>query len=95
MHAVSCLPAVSGAWQVEGGGALWGNGVVYKLDKTLIEGLDAVDKSVRKLDQSRFGPVLTSDRRDLGDGPPVTALLIQNTNPAVVCPESRKCLEGL
>ena len=33
--------------------------------------------------------------RDLGDGPPVTALLIQNINPAVVCPETRKCLEGL
>jgi anaerobic selenocysteine-containing dehydrogenase len=95
VHAVSCLPAVSGAWQVEGGGALWGNGAIYHLDKTLIEGLDARDRSVRKLDQSRFGPVLTGDRRDLGDGPPVTALLVQNTNPAVVCPETRKCLEGL
>ncbi len=95
VHAVSCLPSVTGAWRVEGGGALWGNGVIYHLDKTLIEGLDALDGSVRKLDQSRFGPVLTGDRRDLGDGPPVTALLIQNTNPAVVCPETRKCLEGL
>jgi len=95
VHAVTCLPSVTGAWQAEGGGALWGNGVIYRLDKTLIEGLNALDKSVRKLDQSRFGPVLTGDRRDLGDGPPVTALLIQNTNPATVCPETRKCLEGL
>jgi anaerobic selenocysteine-containing dehydrogenase len=95
VHAVSCLPAVTGAWQVEGGGALWGNGFIYKLDKTLIEGLDARDDAVRVLDQSRFGPVLTGDRRDLGDGPPVTGLLIQNTNPAVVCPETRKCLSGL
>ena len=31
--------------------------------------------------------MLTGDRRDLGDGPPVTALLIQNTNPMVVAPE--------
>jgi len=95
VHAVSCLPAATGAWQVEGGGALWGNGVIYRLDKTLIEGLDALDPAVRKLDQSRFGPVLTGDPRDLGAGPPVTALLIQNTNPATVCPETRKCLEGL
>ncbi len=95
LHAVSCLPAVTGAWQVEGGGALWGNGAIYHLDKTLIEGLDARDKSVRALDQSRFGPVLAGDPRDLGDGPPVTALLVQNTNPAVVCPETQKCLEGL
>ena len=95
LHAVSCLPAVTGAWQHEGGGALWGNGLIYHLDKTLIEGLDRRDLSVRNLDQSRFGPVLTGDKRDLGEGPPVTALLIQNTNPAVVCPETRKCLEGL
>lgn len=95
LHAVSCLPAVTGAWKHRGGGALWGNGAIYTLDKTVIEGSDRLDRSVRKLDQSRFGPVLTGDPRDLGDGPPVTALLIQNTNPAVVCPESRKCLDGL
>ncbi len=96
LHAVSCLPAVTGAWRVAGGGALWGNGAIYHLDKTLIEGLDARDaRPARWLDQSRFGPVLTGDRRDLGDGPPVTALFVQNTNPAVVCPESAKCRDGL
>ena len=95
LHAVSCLPAVTGAWQYEGGGALWGNGAIYHLDKTLIEGLDCVDASVRCFDQSRFGPVMTGDPRDLQGGPPVTALLVQNMNPAVVCPETRKCLEGL
>jgi anaerobic selenocysteine-containing dehydrogenase len=58
------------------------------LDLTLIEGLDRLDPAIRILDQSRIGPVLTGDRRDLQDGPPVTALLIQNTNPMVVAPES-------
>jgi anaerobic selenocysteine-containing dehydrogenase len=95
LHAVSCLPAVTGAWRHEGGGALWGNGAIYHLDKSLIEGLDRLDPAVRALDQSRFGPVLCGDKRDLGEGPPVTALFIQNTNPAVVCPETRKCLDGL
>ncbi len=36
--------------------------------------LNRLDPSVRSLDQSRLGPVLTGDRRDLGDGPPVTAM---------------------
>ncbi|HEY7689408.1 MAG TPA: molybdopterin-dependent oxidoreductase, partial [Dongiaceae bacterium] len=94
MHAVSCLPAVTGAWQYPGGGALYGNTALYKLNKQLIEGLDLRDLSVRLLDQSRIGPVLTGDKRDLGDGPPVTAMLIQNTNPAVVCPESAKVRAG-
>ncbi len=43
---------------------------------------------------SRIGAVLTGDKRDLGDGPPVTAMLIQNTNPMVVAPESSKVREG-
>jgi anaerobic selenocysteine-containing dehydrogenase len=95
LHAVSCLPAVTGAWQYRGGGALYGQGApIYHLDKTLIEGLDARDPGVRTLDMSRIGPVLTDDKRDIGDGPPVTAMLIQNTNPMVVAPDSTKVHAG-
>jgi anaerobic selenocysteine-containing dehydrogenase len=88
LFAVTCLPAVTGAWAYEGGGALYSNLGLVALDLTLIEGLDRLDPATRILDQSRIGPVLTGARRDLGDGPPVTALLIQNTNPMVVAPES-------
>lgn len=95
MHAASCLPAITGAWQHEGGGALYGLGDCYRLDTTLIEGLDRLDPSVRELDQSRIGPVLIGERDALGDGPPVTAMLIQNTNPAVVAPELAKVHAGL
>ena len=96
LFAASCLPAVTGAWQHEGGGALYANGAgLYRVDRTLIEGLDVVDHKTRILDQSRIGPILTGDRRDLGDGPPVTALLVQNTNPMVVSPDSNKVRQGL
>jgi anaerobic selenocysteine-containing dehydrogenase len=94
LHAASCLPAVTGAWRHPGGGALYSNGGLYKLDNRLILGLDVLDRSVRVLDQSRIGPILLGDERDLGDGPPVTALFIQNTNPLVVCPDSLKVREG-
>ncbi|MBX5472679.1 MAG: molybdopterin oxidoreductase family protein [Acetobacteraceae bacterium] len=94
LHAVSCLPGVTGAWQYEGGGAFWSNRSIYHWDKTLIEGLDARDPSVRIMDMSRIGAVLTGDRRDLGDGPPVMAMLIQNTNPAVVAPNSNRVRQG-
>jgi anaerobic selenocysteine-containing dehydrogenase len=95
LFAVSCLPAVTGAWQHPGGGALYGNGAgIYPLDRTLIEGLDIIDRGTRILDQSRIGPILTGDKRDLGEGPPVTALLIQNTNPMVVSPDSNKVRAG-
>lgn len=95
MHAVSCLPAVSGAWAHEGGGALFGHAGVFGLDTSLIHGTEMADPAVRVLDMSRIGAVLTGDRRDLGDGPPVTAMLIQNTNPAAVAPESALVARGL
>jgi anaerobic selenocysteine-containing dehydrogenase len=94
LHAVTCLPTITGAWRHQGGGALYASSAIYPLDRTLIQGLDRLDKSVRVLDQSRIGPILTGDPRDLGAGPPVSALFIQNTNPMVVCPESAKVREG-
>ena len=91
---MTCLPSVTGAWQRRGGGAFYANREIYGWDKTLIEGLDALDPTIRRLDQSRIGPVLTGDPSDLGDGPPVTAMLIQNTNPMVVAPETIKVRDG-
>jgi anaerobic selenocysteine-containing dehydrogenase len=94
MHAASCIPAVTGAWQLEGGGAFHANADIYRLDKTLIEGLDVRDQSVRMLDQSRIGAILTGEREALLDGPPVTALIIQNTNPVSVAPDQNKVKAG-
>jgi anaerobic selenocysteine-containing dehydrogenase len=94
MHAVTCLPAITGAWAHEGGGALYSGSALYKLDKGLIQGLDRVDRTVRELDMSRIGGVLTGDADALRGGPPVTALLIQNTNPMVVAPDLVKVHEG-
>jgi anaerobic selenocysteine-containing dehydrogenase len=94
LFAVSCLPAVTGAWAYEGGGALYSNLGLVAIDHTLIEGLDRLDPTTRMLDQSRIGPVLTGDPRDLGNGPPVSALFVQNTNPMVVAPESELVHRG-
>jgi anaerobic selenocysteine-containing dehydrogenase len=94
MHAASCIAAVTGAWQLEGGGAFHNNSDIYRLDMTLIEGRDARDRSVRVLDQSRIGTILTGDREALFDGPPVTALIIQNTNPVSVAPDQNKVKAG-
>ena len=95
MHAVSCLPAVSGAWRHPGGGALFGQSGLYGLDTAFLNGLDACKPSSRLLDMSRIGAVLAGDPRDIADGPPVTAMIVQNTNPAVVAPESARVRAGL
>ena len=61
----------------------------------MIEGLDVRDPSIRQLDQSRIGPVLLNDPYDLAGGPPVTAMIVQNTNPASVAPDQTKVRQGL
>lgn len=94
MHAASCIAAVTGAWQHEGGGAFHNNGAIYHWRKSMIEGLDRLDRSVRQLDQSQIGRVLTGDQEALRGGPPVMALLIQNTNPVSVAPEQSLVKQG-
>lgn len=87
MHAASCIPTVTGAWAHEGGGAFHNNGGIYHWNHAVLEGLDAADRSIRQLDQSQIGRVLTGDATALQGGPPVTALFVQNTNPVSVAPE--------
>ncbi|MDY8109745.1 molybdopterin oxidoreductase family protein [Fulvimarina sp. 2208YS6-2-32] len=95
MHAALCVPAVYGHWQYEGGGAFHSNSGIFGIDGSTIQGAADADPTVRHLDQSRIGAVLTGEAAALMGGPPVTAMLVQNTNPANVCPDQRKVIEGL
>lgn len=94
MHAVSSIPVVAGSWRHEGGGAFHNNGAIFRIDKSLVEGKDLRDPSVRRLDQSQIGRVLTGDAAALRGRGPVTAMLIQNTNPMAVAPEQEKVRAG-
>jgi anaerobic selenocysteine-containing dehydrogenase len=91
----AAMHAVTGAWAHEGGGAFWSNRAIYHWDKTMIEGLDALDRSTRELDMCRIGAALLGDAEALRGGPPIAAMLVQNCNPAVVAPDSHRVLKGL
>ncbi|TGP28679.1 molybdopterin oxidoreductase family protein, partial [bacterium M00.F.Ca.ET.228.01.1.1] len=66
----------------------------FKLNQDVLEGTAMRDPNIRYLDHSRIGPVLTGAADALYGGPPVTAMLIQNTNPANVAPEQRLVKRG-
>ena len=91
MHAASCIAAVTGAWQYEGGGAFHSNGGIFGLDKTMIEGLD-----LRRSEGPPARPVAdrrrcsAASRRRFSAGRRSRAMLIQNTNPLSVAPEQAK-----
>ena len=94
LHAALSIPAVTGAWTLEGGGAMHSNSGIFEFNTALIEGLDKRDKKVRRLDQSRIGAVLTGEAEALKGGPPVTAMIIQNTNPMAIAPNQTLVRQG-
>ena len=93
VHAVSCLPAITGAWRHKGGGALLSTGDVFALKDEALAGIP--DDSVRQLDMSQIGRVLCGDRQALQGGAPVNVLMVQNSNPMLVAPELHRVREGL
>ncbi|MBW5440912.1 molybdopterin-dependent oxidoreductase, partial [Bradyrhizobium canariense] len=94
MHAANCIPAVTGAWQYEGGGAFFNNYALWHFNESIIEGHDAIDPTIRALDQSQIGRILTGDSKALHGKGPVKAMLIQNTNPMTVAPEQARVAQG-
>ncbi len=93
LHAVSCLPAIRGAWKHPGAGLYGSIGQNFSLNTSVVTGID--DPDVRRLDMSRLGPILNDEPGPLNGGPPVTAMLVQSSNPAVVAPESGEVRNGL
>jgi len=93
MHAVNCIPVVTGAWLHEGGGALHSNSGIYKWNKRQLEAQDA-NRGQRVMDMSRVGEVLCGNAHDLQGGPPVMAMLIQNTNPVSIAPDQTRVKQG-
>ncbi len=94
MHAASSIACVTGAFLYDGGGAFHSNSGIFKMDKREIEGRAMQDVGLRFLDQSKIGRILTGDSEALYGGPPVMAMLIQNTNPMNVTPEQRLVRKG-
>jgi anaerobic selenocysteine-containing dehydrogenase len=92
VRALTCLPALVGAWRDVGGGILqlpiWAFPVKW-------DGLmrpDWIQPGTRVLNQWKLGAALTGE---LQLDPPIQSLFVYNANPAVVVGEQDKVLMGL
>ena len=94
MHAAQSIALVTGAFKYEGGGAFHNNGAIFKWKQTMTTGADVIDPATRLLDQCQVGKILCGDETALSGGPPVKAMLIQNTNPMSVAPDQNRVREG-
>jgi anaerobic selenocysteine-containing dehydrogenase len=91
VRAISILPAVTGAWNDAGGGALLStSGTFSQLDTAALARKDLIPAGTRMINMVQLGDALTRV-----DDPPVKALVVYNSNPAAVAPDREKVLAGL
>lgn len=94
-RAVACLPALVGAWRHRAGGLLLSASGQFPADRATLHRPDLLaGRQPRTLNMSSIGDVLTGDATALGGGPAVKAVVVYNSNPVAVAPESAKVAAG-
>ncbi len=88
VRAVACLPALVGAWRDPAGGALLSSSGTYPVDNAALERPDLIAGAPRTINMSAIGDALTAAQ------PPLRAIVVYNSNPVAVAPESSKVVQG-
>ena len=93
-RAVACLPALIGAWRHRAGGLLMSSSGQFPVDKAALQRPDLLaGRTPRTLNMSTIGDGLLSAASD-AFGPKIQALIVYNSNPVAVAPESSKVVAG-
>ena len=91
VRTITCLPALVGAWRDVGGGAVKTNAGYGAMNERALTRPDLLGgRRARTVNMNQLGHALT----ELGD-PPVKALVVYNSNPAVIAPDQTRVLAGL
>jgi anaerobic selenocysteine-containing dehydrogenase len=88
VRAISCLPAVVGAWRDAGGGVLLSTSGMFRFDGRALERPDLTRGNPRTINMTRLGEALTEA------SPPVRGIYIYNSNPAAIAPDQSRVIEG-
>jgi anaerobic selenocysteine-containing dehydrogenase len=91
VRTITCLPAVVGAWRQPGGGALLSTSRMYPFNGAKLERPDLIPPGTRTINMVQLAEALHGEL----PGPPVRALYVYNSNPAAVCPDQARVLQGL
>jgi anaerobic selenocysteine-containing dehydrogenase len=93
-RAVACLPALIGAWRHRAGGVLLSSSGQFPIDKVALQRPDLLaERKPRTLNMSTIGDALLTDASP-DFGPKIEALIVYNSNPVAVAPESGKVVKG-
>lgn len=99
VRAIAMLPALTGAWRHQGGGAQLSMSGAFKFDSQAVERPDLMLQSplgrpARVVNMSRLGHALTELGSQSGEGPRVHAILVYNSNPVAVAPNQNTVRRG-
>jgi anaerobic selenocysteine-containing dehydrogenase len=92
VRALTCLPALVGAWRRPGGGILQLPIWAFPVKWDTLMRPDFITPGTRVINQFKLGSALSGE---LGLDPPIKALVVYNSNPVVVVPEQDKVVKGL
>jgi anaerobic selenocysteine-containing dehydrogenase len=100
VRAIAMLPALTGAWRHQGGGAQLSMSGAFRWNSQAVERPDLMQASplgraARVVNMSRLGHALTELGDVEGDGPRVHALFVYNSNAAAVAPNQNAVRKGL
>ena len=90
---IACLPALVGAWRHRGGGIVDFTAKPHyqALNVAGAEKRHLEDRSIRSVNMVQLGEALTSQAM----APPIHALIVYNSNPAVIAPNLNRVRAGL
>jgi anaerobic selenocysteine-containing dehydrogenase len=91
VRAITCLPAVTGAWRHPGGGAMLSTSKLAPFNSAALERPDLIPPGTRTVNMVQLAEALHGEL----PGPPVRAIYVYNANPAAVCPDQARVLAGL
>ena len=92
VRSIACLPALTGAWRKVGGGLLQLPLWAFPVNWPAMMHPELATPGTRVVNQYLLGRALTGE---MELDPPITALMVYNSNPVVVCPEQDKMIAGL
>ena len=93
-RAVACLPALIGAWRHRAGGLLMSASGQFPVNKAALQRPDLLaGRTPRTINMSTIGDALLQDSSSQF-GPKIEALIVYNSNPVAVAPDSSKVVEG-
>jgi anaerobic selenocysteine-containing dehydrogenase len=94
VRAIACLPALTGAWRHRAGGLLMSSSGHFPVRRAALQRPDLLgDRRPRTLNMSTIGDDLLRET-SAEFGPRVEALVVYNSNPVAVAPDSSKVVQG-